>query len=311
MFVVFLSAFTFALALNDYHTFTVKPDRPFSMALDTSILVLDIGIIPSEDLQLTVVNRLNQTQIVPMTSQSHLMFVETTLAISLINPAARPHEIHFWLLQAHLCAAVSYSVIIDHRVSFQLNSDSGNSEFCVFTHSGSADSYSAFLDFRSTMRQTRIEFYTNSATPDWTCPLNSICSFSSRQPFVVRFANVTTANLIAAVSLSADRENIDPYGCDVKPIPFLVEPRAQTPIDGLSISDIQCGSMAENTLKNVGIGVSVAAAVLVVLVWMHHWGVIDLKRILLCSGETERFVVLKENPYTEPLLESAVENKLT
>jgi hypothetical protein len=299
--------FTVVISLNDYHIFTVKPDRPFSMTLDRSILVLAISK-PSEDLQLTIVNHLNQTQIIPMTYWSHLMFTETSIAISLKNPAAMAIQIHCWLLPNHFCDAVSYSVIVDHRISFQLLSDSAASNFCLFAHSGKANRYSTFLDFHSTVAQAGVEFYTNSIVPDYTCQLNSICTFASERPFITRFANVTKANLAAAITLSADRESIDPYECGVKRIPFIVEPPVHTPMSEVSISDTKCVSMAENTLKNIGIGVTVVVAVLVLLTWMHLWGVIDLKAMMLGSRETVRFLLLKENPYAQPLFETVAEN---
>jgi hypothetical protein len=297
-----------ALAANGYHQFTVAHDHPFTVTLRKSMLVLALDEVPPDAVNFSVVDRRNRTLMVPIAAFSHLILFETSLSITVPARSRLRYLIHFWLIPRHLCSSVSYSGIVDHRVTFQLRSDSVHSDFCLFSQAG-ASSYSAAIDFQSSLAATRVEFYTNSKSADRVCKRPSLCRFSARRPFFVRVANATNAEFEAVVSLAARRGGVDSHECSVKPIPVLVEPPIQVPMGRLTITDVKCVSQAENTLRTVVFDIAVGLVALALLALLHWSGVINLRVLWKCSGESERFGALKENPYADPLPNIVIDEK--
>jgi hypothetical protein len=286
--------FSHALVPDGYHTFHIKAEKPFSITLTTSMLVLAVHDRPA-NVQFVVIDPLNQTFTIPIDNLSHVIFADVTLVAFLKDPAGPSHTINFWLLPKNLCSSNSYSAVVDDRVSFSLRGSAVRSDFCVFLHSN-AKRYSASLDFDSSVPGTLIEFDTNSDRADQSCERGSICEFSARSPFMVRVVNVTNAQFTAAVSFSADRETIDLYGCGVRPIPFFPN---QAGTDGLVISDVQCISTAETTLRKTGIVMMLLVTFLVCVINAQRYGLIDLKTLIGRPREVERFLSLKEKPLVE------------
>jgi multisubunit Na+/H+ antiporter MnhC subunit len=81
------------------------------------------------------------------------------------------------------------------------------------------------------------------------------------------------------------------------------------PLGALSVSDVQCVSMAENTLQNIVIGFAVVSVTLALLVALHRFRVINLRAIFCCSADGQRFDSLKENPYADPLPRIVIDEK--
>jgi hypothetical protein len=281
-----------------YHTFTVKHDRPFAIALKKNLLVFALDELPSSSTNFTIVDRHNRSIPISFDTFTHLYFFETTILVTV--PPGKACVLHYWLLPTSLCSSISYAAIADHQLSFRIRSDSVKSDFCIFTQSG-ASTYTAILDYYSAAPRNRIEFYTSSVAPDKRCPRNGICQFKANRPFFIRVVNVTDFQFDASISLWTLRRSIESSECLIQAIPIVIEPPILLPLGLMSTSEIKCVSMAEDMLKYIGVGIAVFAVALVLLVVLHRIGYINVRAIFGCTGESDRFNALKESPYADPL----------
>jgi hypothetical protein len=281
-----------------YHTFVVKPNRPFCVTLQHSMLVFALDEVPPSRVNFTVIDPKNRTLPVPMQTFTHILFFDTTIFVSV--PKGESFPLHYWLIPTDLCSAISYSAIADHQLTLKLHSPSLPSDFCIFSQSGAA-SYSATLDYHSDSTKGKIEFWTNSISPARRCRRNSLCQFTSRRPFFMRVINATDAEFEARVHFTALRRSIQSYECGIRPLPIVIRPPIQMPMGVIEISDIACVSMAEDVLSWVVTGIAVVTLISVLLCILHCSGVIDLKFLV----RKDRFKELGENPYAAPILQDA------
>jgi hypothetical protein len=281
-----------------YHTFTVKHDRPFAIALKKNLLVFALDEPPSRRANFAVVDRHNQSISIPFLAFTHIYFFDTTILVSV--PPGTICVLHYWLLPTSLCNSISFAAVADHRLSFRLNANPAKTDFCIFSQSGAA-SYTAILDYYSASPRNRIEFYTSSVGPDRQCKRNGICKFKANRPFFIRIANITGFEFDASITLWALRRSTELTDCRVQPIPIVIEPPVQIPIGAMLASDITCVSMAEDVLKYIGIGIGVFGVAFVVLVVLHRMEYINVRALFGCTKEMERFNALKEHPWADPL----------
>jgi hypothetical protein len=284
-------------ASKGYHTFTVKPDRPFSVSLSRNMLVLTLVDIPPESLNFTVSDRSNCTHPVPIGQHSHIAFYKTSIFASISKGS---FMLHFWLIPTNLCGSVSYSAVADYQVIFEIRSNLLPSDFCIFSQSG-ASSHKVDLHYQSDGTNNSAAFYTNGERSAKSCGPGSLCRFSSSRPFFVRFSNVYEAGFDAKLSVVVNRHSIETADCGFRPIPVLIEPPMQMPLGGLLVLDLHCSSMAVAVLRVIlagGLAFICAVALLVVL---HRTGCIDMRPLCGCTNEQHHFDSLRDNPYAGQL----------
>jgi hypothetical protein len=287
-----------ALAVGDgYHSFKVTSAKPFCVFLATKTLVFALDETPPPTVNFTVIDNKNKTYPVPMSALTHLQLLETTILVTAEKVSS--YVLHYWLLPRTLCSSVSYAMIADRSISFDLTTPKFASDFCIFPNSGAA-SYSWSVASHTTGRSSSIEFYPGGIDAAKTCTSGS-CSYSSSKPTFVRISASRDQEFSASIAFTTFRNSIAAQECLIKALPLLIEPPVQVPMSSVSMSDIICFSMSETLLIWMAIGLVAVGILLVSLCLLQAFGVINVWGICLCRTESDHFGSLRENPYASEL----------
>jgi hypothetical protein len=275
-------------ALKRYHAFTVTPDRPFSIRLQKSMLVLTLAHPPPDSVVLTVSDRANRTHALPLGQHSHIAFFKTSVFATISSGS---FTLEFWLIPASLCGSVSYSATADYRLLFEVRSNYLPADFCIFSQSSVA--HRVYLTYRSDGTNNTAAFYAATDARPQICHASELCRFESNRAFFLRFSDVYEAGFEATISIVANRRTIEAAECGFRPVPVLIEPPMQLPLGDFSVPRVQCTSAAGDVLRVAVAGILATAASLALLAVLHLAGCIDVRAICRCSLEREHFDALR------------------
>lgn len=303
----YLPCFLFAFS-KGYHTFTVTRKTPFNIRLSKNALFFIFDEPPSSAIQFVTIDSANNSHQIPMNSLSHVMIFDTVLFVSTTKNVQ--YTLHYWLVPNNLCSGVSHSITADRLLSFEMKSAKIPSDFCVFSQSSSS-SYSTDLIYLTDSNKEQISFYTYPTKPDLTCQKGKKCSFSSSSPFFIRFSDIAGHKFASSLVYKVRRNTLESFDCGFKAIPFMVDSNLQMQAGNLDVQNTRCLSSAEDALSNITLIAAGAIVAAMIILLLHCSGIINLKAIMGCQKEKERFNKLKENPYASQLQKEEIETKAT
>ena len=279
-----------------YHSFTVRHKRPLHIRLKTNLLIFALEKPPPPFVNLTVIDEKNQSVTIPIGTYTHLQLFKTTVFVSV--PKGHSYDLNFWLVPPALCNAISYAVVADNTLAFDIRNENQRSDFCLFSQPG-ALWYSAAVEYKSHNSDAVVEFYRHPRAPSKVCKKKEkICKYRSMSPFFIRFGGMTESPFSADVLYSATRWSPMPFDCALTPVPYVIGlPPLQMPVGGIGFGDIKCMSTAKLAVKYLVILVVCAVIAGIVLNLLHQSGYINLRVFCGCSAENDHFNSLKENPY--------------
>ncbi|OHT06410.1 hypothetical protein TRFO_05621 [Tritrichomonas foetus] len=297
---VFLLAFS-----KGFHSFTVTHKTPFHIRLTKNILYFILDEQPPASVSFSAINKQNQSTPIPMNSLSHIQFFDTIVYVT--APKKVRYTLHFWLVPNELCPGISYASTADMAISTELTAATLSSDFCIFGQAGSS-SYSADFLYQTNSTRSRVEFYKHPSKPARKCKKGVKCHYSSSMPFFLRISGASGYKFSSSFLYKVHRSNIDSYECSFKTIPYLVDGPIQMPIGHLNVRHTKCVSAAEDMLSNVTLISGGIIVCIMLLILLHCAGVINLKIILGCTKEADRFKELRQNPYASHIQQDAVES---